>query len=405
MFKFQLVTATLFLLFFQKAYSRPEYAIKQNLISCQSCHVSPVGGGIRNLNGKYYGTHGFSNQLIKNREWFQLDFRSEVIHAESSRGVRKGMIIMTTAPSINIPVVQQDEENQPSINFVGQYNMGRAGAGLYEAYALLNLAENKNETENEKGFLFGTFLPPFGIQTDEHRTYTRLQTSTGVKDYEAGGLFYYTPSQSIHLDIAFTNGLKDAGSPTLSSQNESPWGTYANVRYIPFNWPIMLGTSNLQLKNKNVNQPASATSLYSILSLDRITNGNINGSFNLEYVSAKGWNNSSINNNISYFVPSTDTSWNDEIRNKQSEGIWAQLNYELSPRFILNLKYESFIPDVEFSSDGFYRNGFGFKWFMNSNTSLTSRYEKSHSTRDGIDAAGLTKASEETVFFLIHLWI
>src|SRR4051794_11852885 len=38
------------------AWARPEYASREKL-NCTACHVTPWGGGPRNLTGKAYGAH------------------------------------------------------------------------------------------------------------------------------------------------------------------------------------------------------------------------------------------------------------------------------------------------------------------------------------------------------------
>ncbi len=394
--KKQILTLSLFILGAGSAFARPEYAVRHTYVSCTQCHVSPTGGGHRNLNGKHYGSFGQGLSEFSKNAWFQLDMRSEAVNTKSATTQGRGILIMTTTPSVHAPVVVDPASQSEKMGFVASYGLGMLDTGLKDSYVLF-------QTGNEylQSIQVGRFQMPFGLLTDEHRTYTRMQVKSTVKDYESGFVGSSDLGAGFHYDLALTSGSFTSAGGSMTTSDDAPYTALLNVRWNPFGNAFFLGASSMKNGSYKYSD-TNASSLYFATNTNELS---IPGVISGEFVWSQGWNNSTINSNMSYFVASSDATWGASIADSKAFGSNLQWMIDLSPSLILQVKAERFIPDTSYQADHFNRYGVGFKYRMNGQASVLGRYEKSLSTREGAQEAGNTKAVTDFAYFLLHVWI
>lgn len=391
------------LVFFSSStWARPEYAVQHGYVSCTMCHVSPFSGGIKTINGKQYATHSFKPGLQSKKEWFQIDFRMEALTAKTTSTERRGAAVMTTTPALHVPVLINEQTGQTEFSFVTSYGMGMLSLGLQDAYGVMTLSSSDPKNISQQ-LIFGRFQIPFGLATEEHRTYTKLQTATTVKDYQTGFAYSADPTSRFHYDAVATTGLQPAA--VSSAKEDSPWAMIINFRGNPLNVQMMMGLSYMRTGSQKILNPLEALSLYGGIGFGEVTKGKAQGSLVGEVVIARGWNNSNANPNIGLFIPATETTWQTALTESQSLGLNLQLNYDLSQEVTLIVKGEQFIPDMGFKGDAFNRQAIGVRYFINSNIFIHGRIENSYSTRAGITESSGLPTTEQTLFSLLQVSI
>lgn len=396
----------LFISFFivtSTSWSRPEYAVSHQYVNCTQCHQSPLGGGMRNSNGKDYGSHSYWPGQQSKKEWFQIDVRSELVYTKGPTAERKGLVMMTTTPSFAIPITEVSSDILYKSTYILSYGLGLLDQGLRDSYIKLQSQQALGHT-----VLIGRFVPAFGLATDEHRTYTRLQSRSGIIDYEAGLGFSADPIHILHYDLAFTSGLQSGGASL--STNDSPYAYFANIRLNPMASTSFFGVSHSSHSTMKLIKPLTATSLYSSVSLTplilKMTNKLLPINLLFEFVQSAGWNNTDYNPMMtSYFFPSSAATWYDSLKQSEALGTLFQINYDLTPKWILTYKAETFTPDTQFKGDYFEKHGFGVKHFVNSQMSFNVRVERAFSTRPGITESTNARAASNMGFILFHLWL
>lgn len=386
-----------------RSWGRPEYAARNSYVSCTMCHESPFGGGIRKIQGKLAGARDYWPSELSKQEWFQVDYRGELANSKGPASTRKGLILMNTTPAVHIPVIKNQETSVEKASLIASYGLGMLDQGLRDSYVLFSFDEGA-QYKAVNHLVLGRFQPAFGLETDEHRTYTRLATKTTVMDYEAGIAIAGDPDVRLHYDIALTSGLQSGGGSLAT--DDSPWGVFLNLRWNPFRAPLYFGASYTAAGTQALSYPLEATSLFAVISTDKFSNAKVRGSILAEVITAHGWNNTNLNSGMgTYFIPSADTAWTDALKNSHSLAGSLQFNYDLTDRWIFLYKQEQFIPDVNWSGDTFDKAAVGFKYYINSNMDINARYEKSYSTRPGITEVGTVRGAVDMAFILFHLWI
>ncbi|GEM_PF-2607034 len=383
--------------------ARPEYAAKHNYVNCNLCHISPFGGGARNVNGKLYGSHEYSINPLSKQDLVSFDTRFESFYAKGAKTTR-GLYFMTADPTLNVPIAQ-NEEGRVIDRFVFSLGLAPMEAAKNKEHEAFFLHEfNKPDAEKFlSSLLVGRFLLPFGLMTEEHRTYTRLQTKTSNFDYDIGLGLTGDPKLNLHWDAAFTGGAQTQGGQT-PVMDDSPYGIVLNLRYHPMKHPGFFGLSAYTQNSQTYTRALEAYSIYNVVSFESLVNRTIN--WQIEFTYANGFSNPDVNSYMGrFFIPATDTAWMDTLKDAKSYGFYSLLNYELNPRWILQYKYDQFIPDNRFIADSFSRNSAGAKYFLNSNMDLNFRLEQSNSTRPGLTEAAILPTVVNTVFVLLHGWL
>ncbi len=372
---------------FASAY--PEYAVRLNVMKCTACHISPVGGGPRTVYGKLYGAHGYKINPVLAQDYVSADFRALYYLPDRAKASRDGMGIMSASVAGHAPL-----DADKRIHLVIEHNFGGFAAAPYrDTYALFNLGPEGAKPRWADSVLIGRFRVPFGLITDEHRTYVRVQSATEWYTFETGALLSGTPTDKLHYDVAVVNGENQTGQ-TLNKGAANRWGTVLNVRYMP--GPVMLGTSFSYHDHEPARESRQAASLYALLSVGRWTNDRIPAEFRFEHVTAKNWG-ANLGQGFA-----KDPAYVTSLKTSRSEGWLMSMNYRLSERFSLIYKYDLLTPDKKFASDFYQRHGFGFWWSVGPNVVVQARTELAQATHPS-EAGSTGEAGQNASFLILQL--
>jgi hypothetical protein len=349
-----------------QAHAYMEYSVRFNIINCTACHLSPVGGGPKTVDGKLLGAHGYKINPVLAQDYISADFRALYYYPQRVGTTRDGAAIMAGSVAGHAAL-----DNEKKIQLVIEHNIaGFAAAPYRDTYALFKFATNDRPAWFDS-VLVGRFRAPFGLVTDEHRTYTRIETSTSWNNFETGLLLSGTPSDQFHYDLALVNGEMSAGQTITQGQAER-FGGILNVRWLP--GPALFGISTTYHDRAIRRDSAKAVSLYSIISLSRLTNNNVPLILELEHVRAWGWNSGLAQDFAS------DANYVSAIKNSESQGWVAWIEWPLSPRFNFIYKYDLLTPDRDYPSDFYDRHGLGIRYVIGPNVLIQVRTEIARAT-------------------------
>ncbi len=377
-----------------RAEARPEYALKQKT-NCTTCHALPMGAGPRNIAGKIFGSRSFAPATSSYNDLYYGDFRAEYFRPlHGSEDTRNGLALMVAAVSGNIPLKTGTTYD---LKYVGTFDLGSFSTGSREQ--ILLWSKTKGALYLPDHILFGKFYLPFGLMTDEHRTYTKMQSKMSFRDYDMGLNLSWDFFGSSHLDLALTNGFQSAGQGTNNDVTSAYTG---NLRLNPPG-PFLIGTSYSQHESKKkAVTVARAHSIYAGIDFGRLTKDWLKITITGERVTARGWNDPAVNSNVAFFT--SNSIYSDSIKYAQSEGYYGLFKWDLIDTFTLVAKYDALAFDSKFPGDRYERRGYGFIWQFDSNLSLLARYETAHNKRTELGAE-TSKMMQDFWFLMLRGWL
>lgn len=398
------LAAILGLLFSFSLLARPEYAAREKL-NCIQCHVNPWGAGPRRIMGKIYGARDLKAGLHNETDLYYADFRALFLKdtKRPNHLTTNGLGLMTATVSANIPIVEKDDGFSTSVLL--SYDFGTFAPGTREIYLLWQ--NNDDVFWQPSSIVFGNFYAPFGLLTDEHRTYTRFQTATTLREREMGGVFSFDPLASLHLDLALTNGLGFKNGGGNLTINDQTFGVISNMRFNHHQWPLLLGTSYSYHQTKEVAAPNPyAYSFYGILTFDQLFKTKWKAHIASELVYARFYNDIHNPRYIGNFIPNTTAglAYKQAIKDKTSRGLLVNFKWEITPTWIAMVKYDHLLLDNNFKSDSYIRYGLGLRHQINANTLLLLRYEESNIQVPRIEGSHI-KSDQKDVFAVLRFWL
>jgi len=390
------VVFTLLLSLSQMASAKPEYAVKQNM-SCITCHVSPWGGGPRTLYGKVYGSRDFGVGRYSKQDLFSGSLRGVSYYPTGISRSSNGTALMEAAASANVVAVEGDK-NHSEIRAVASYNAAPLSPGVQQFYGRLQTLPAEGSSTY---VIAGRFNSPFGLLTDEHRTYTRLQTNMTWNNYVTGGAISGNILPRLTYDFALVNDFQTEG---LLTSNDTTFGVIGNIRWQPDSMPFFLGAS--QNYEYSVVQPQPyGTSVYGALSFFRMTDGRVPLTLLFEVVTARNWDSSIVNPSMAmFFIPQSDAPYQSALGTSQSLGAYSFARYDLNAHWSLIYKFDSLTLDTNYMGDNFLRNGFGFEYAFDCNAYFDVRYEIANVTRPEI-ATSNALAAQDDIWAMVRLWL
>ena len=348
-------------------FARPEYATTNNVMSCTACHFSETGGGSRNVNGKLFGTHGLEMNPVLAQDYAYVDARFLYYYPENATSSKGGMGVMAGIIGAHAAL-----DLAQRVHLVLEHNVaGFAAAPNRDVYAQFRFTDYP-KTGWFEALQIGRQRIPFGLVTDEHRTYARILTATTYFDYETGAMLSGTPSDHWHYDLALVSGEKSPGTGPVTGA-AARFGTVANVRYMP--GALMVGLSGQYHDHKKPTESREAVAAYSILSLARWTGNRVPMTVSLEHTRAWNWDSQLSSQG---FASSPD--YVSSLKTSVAHAWLASADYWFSPQFAVLYKYDRLTPDRDFPSDVYDRHGIGFKWYVAPNTIFMVRTEKARAT-------------------------
>lgn len=387
-----------------RAEARPEYATKEKL-NCMACHVTPWGGGPRNVFGKGYGTHGGIASKLNATDLVYADLRALAYYpTDKVAQTRNGVVLMQAAVTGNAAVVS-NEKNNSEVRAVLTYNIAPVSQSqLREAY--IRFQGPALNPQRAPQLLVGRFYSPFGLLTDEHRTYTRLQTNTTFNNYNVGLGGSISPLADTRLDAIAVNDFQRSGD---FNNGDVTWGGVLNARWNPADLPFMLGISGMYQHTSALADPL-ASSVYAVLSLNRITNDKLSGSLLFERVDAKHWNNPALNTGSinpglsSFFLVNQTATAAEPLVRAHSIGYYSMARLDLTHWLTAFYKLDWLDLDAGRRNGRFSRHGVGVETDISPNIIVNARYEKAYT---GVPAARALNslAAQDNVFLMFRFWL
>ena len=391
---------TLFL-YSHLSYARPEYSARLRTNRCTTCHTSPAGGGHRNLTGKAFGPKSAPLKSFSKQDIFGFDLRVlAYTQFKNIKEKKNGLGIMTSIPSVSIPF-HSSKEGDKEWRLVYSQNIGGFGATPAPREAYLRIKLYDDYRAYPQFISVGRFSAPFGLLTDEHRTYVRWQTRTSWNDQEIGMLFSGDWTPALHYDLSIVNGEQTHGA--FGNDGILNWGSVLNLRYMStkLGWIAGLSASAHNIKQcaESIQKCSSALSLYQALSLDGLTNNGLPGLLLTEVVAGY---------NTNHRLQGTDFVSNSQylklLNEKYSIGGRAQWNYNFFPNWSLIAKYDYLTLDVAYWGDAYHRIGAGINHFFNNQVQFQVRYEKAIATPDS-ESENPEKAGQDIIWALLQIKI
>jgi hypothetical protein len=384
------------------AFARPEYAALTKM-NCTQCHVTPWGGGPRTVQGKVFGAHGHPPGKLSDQAYIYGDVRFIGYYPNQLIQSPHGIALMQASVSGNAALIEGEKNSE--MRGLLTYNMAPlSGSSVREAYIRWALPQEGNEAP--VSIVVGRFYVPFGLLTDEHRTYTRIQTNMTYNNFHVGAAVSGNFFPALHMDLVLVNDFQTGGNFT---QGDLSWATVLNFRWNPQNLPFLLGASGNFQRLINTPQPL-ASSLYGVLSLDQLTQNSLKGSLSIERVDARNWNNPAVNtgmlnpNLTTFFIPRSELGYQRLIATASSLGYYGWARFNLLPELLLFYKLDYLALDRNTPEDAFLRHGVGVEIYPNSNLILNIRYEKAAGMRPEIAASNVL-AAQDDVFAMLRVWL
>lgn len=390
-----LILVALILIPIGSIHARPEYAVKVKA-SCTACHVAPWGGGPRSVYGKIYGSHNLGMAKTSSSDLFYGDLRTIAFYPINPAQRTNGIATMEIAPSANVPIIESPEGSE--FRAVATYNFAPIAPGPREAYMRWRpFAEDSGIL----GYVtFGRINVPFGLFTDEHRSYTKLQTNTSLNAFNQGLAISGSLYQGLQYDWALLSDMQSASF----SNGGLTWATVLNLRYSPPELPFSIGISAQHQSMTTLPNPRAAT-VYGVFSVDSLTGGDIPLSLLGEVSVAQNWNQSKINPGLgAFFIPAAAAPFQSATQLSTSRGYQSMAKVTLSDRWTVLYKFDYLALDANFTADAFARHGLGINYFFNSNLMIDTRVEKSLVGRPEIKGSSVFGA-EDCFLAMLRLWI
>lgn len=376
----------------EPAYARPEYAVREK-ISCSACHITPWGGGPRNVFGKAYGTRGEPGSKTVATDLYYGDLRIVgywpfKAMSQSNSGVAE----MEAALAANVPVIQQESGSE--LRALIDFNLSPlAGTQLREGYARYTPEATSPTPEY---WILGHFYVPFGLLTDEHRTYTRIQDNTTLNNFDTGGAYSKDLSPTTHVDVALVNDFQTQGT---FSQQKITAGVVGNFRWNPTTAPLLLGASGLWERFSTAPDPWAVAGYGAV--------SNHTGSILFEAAWAKNWNNPAVNNGgVNPGLPaffSVNYANSPELLTSSSLGGMFRLNWDIAKMWQIFYKLDILALDASPLSHVYSRHGLGVEWRLNANMYLNTRVEYATYPDDQTSLPPF-EGKESDFFAMLRLW-
>lgn len=370
------------------SWARPEYALKTTTVSCNACHVNPFGSGARTIYGKAYGSFGLGIAPYSKQDLFSADLRAVGYFPQSSKTKVSGFSLMNVQGTINAPIAN---ENQGGVktNLVINIVSPELNAEPGESFVLI-------EPTPKLQLVAGKFVRPYGLLSDEHRTFVRMQSNSSIRDYESGIGLSHEILDTVHFDFTYTT------EPVSTKLIQEPvWGKLFNIRWTPLHIPIMIGASTSHHVRPN-ERDSQAQSIYGGFSFDRATNYSVPVTWTMEVAQTRGWTNKM--NRLSNFLTSpADSAYQASVINKTSLGFYSQILWNVHPHWALVYKFDQLMFDQKYPADAFERHGIGTNWNLNSNVILQARMEYAKNGRKDLSQG--VKSSIDSLFFVIRAWL
>ena len=312
------------------ASALPRFASRTGA-KCQSCHVNPSGGGMRQAFGVQYGRDELPVPTWS--EEFGLDDFSSKLSEFVSVGADFRTLFFYQEKTKTNAFFQMQGNLYTNFRIAKKVNM-YLSKGLYagfEIFGMLNVLP-------ANGFVkVGKFIPNYGLKMDDHRFFTRQETGFSPERGRtelAGGEVCLSPGP-----LTITGGVynsSEIGSTPTGNKNKALLGKVEGIIKVSEDVNIGLGGNVFTKKNEE----ALRTTVFGGY-----------GSLSYKYFTVLGEGDLIRNTG-----PGTT---------KDSTGIVAfiECDYVVTPGFDLKVAFDYFDPDKDLKTGSVSRFSFGFEFF------------------------------------------
>lgn len=320
-----LTLLTLFL--FDTLHSLPRFAVRSGA-KCQSCHVNPTGGGMRN----FYGATFYGREALPIKSWeeqYGLEDFTTQLNDFISLGADFRTLFYSQEQSADNTTNQSFFQMQGDIylraNVAKKVNL-YLDKGLYDGFEIFGIA---NILPADGYVKVGRFVPAFGLRMDDHTAFVRTETGFSQRAEDTGVELGFLPGP-VSAIVALSNGGK-RGIP--SDKLRAVLGR-VEAKFSADEFNFLLGGSAYRLSSGRAG---------------KLVAGGFLG------VAFQG--NASILAEVDFI--------DDRIGNADTKSMvnYVELNYAPIQGFDLKAAYDFFDPDTKNKTGSVSRYSFGFEFF------------------------------------------
>ena len=376
----------LIFLFVQNTFALPRFAVRSGA-KCQSCHVNPTGGGMRN----FYGSTTYGRETLPIKSWqeeFALDDFSTQLSDFFSYGIDFRFLYFyqkqgTTLASRSsfFPMQADVYTNLKLSKKISIYANPAFGTTIerYEIFGIANVLPLSGYVK------LGRMTPSYGLRLDDHTTYVREATPFRNNLGQDAGIEIGLAPGPITLMGAVLNG---SGGDRASDKPRAILSRVsAQFAAGPVN--ILLGGSTYN-NVSNIDDRINMLGGFAVLSLD----GNLTLIADVERI--KG-NSRTMKVNSQRTTGSGSFKIFNDGKDLEQLATYVEANYVLVQGVDFKAAYDFFDPDTKLTTGAVTRYTFGFEFFPMSGVEVRPLYRY---TKDTV--LGLT-ANEMHVMFHFYL--
>ncbi len=323
----------------QSAEALPRFQSRTGA-KCQSCHINPSGGGMRQIFGQQYG-----RETLPVPTWSE-DLGLDDFSTKLTESISIGADVRTLFYYLQDPVKDKNAfyemQGDVYLNFklakkVSLYVEKGLSTNNFEMFGLLNILP-------AQGFIkVGRFIPNFGMKVDEHRVFTRQYTGFSqetANPYNTGVEIAFSPGPA-----TITGGIynsQDGVAPGIGNQ-KAFLGRAESIFKATEQMNIGLG-ANLYYKNVGGTKSTIVGGFGSVSYGDFTVMGEVD------------WVKKTILGDTTAFV------------------LYAEADYVVTPGLDLKFIYDFYDPDKDLKTGSMSRLSFGFEFFPISGVEVRPLY-------------------------------
>lgn len=315
------------MVFVEYLFALPRFAVRMGA-KCQSCHVNPTGGGMRN----FYGSTSYGREALPIKSW-QEEFALEEFNTQLNDFISIGADFRTLYAWQQVNQGQFFFQMQGDVylraNVAKKINL-YLDKGLRTGYEIFGIANVLPASGYVK---VGRFWPAFGLKIDDHTIFVRRYTGFNLESFErpedTGVEVGFLPGPFTGIVAVSNGGALDAPTGKIRAFLGRAEVIFSAA---PFNF--MMGGSAYRLKRGREGKT--------------IAGGFLGVAFE---------NNAVVLAEVDYIDDKTGVG---DVKNLVS---YVELDYAIIQGFDLKAAYDFYDPDTKSKTGASSRYSFGFEFF------------------------------------------
>lgn len=341
----------------------PRFAAR-TVAKCQSCHVNPTGGGMRN----FYGATAYGRETLPVKSW-QEDFALEDFSNQLTEFISYGLDFRflyfyqkkdnpSTERSSFFPMQMDVYLNMQASKKINVYVNPAFGGGVttqrWEMFATAQVLPLNGYVKA------GRFTPAHGLRLDDHNVYVREKTPFRNNTGQAAGIEAAINPGPLSLTLSAMNAGDDRDDKIPKAVLAK-----AEARFKIDKLGALLGASTMN-RIKSGNDRVNLLSGYGLLSWDE----NFVLTAAVEY----------IRGNSSDLATSGERGGGYDGNDVKQVALTVETDYVVVQGVDLKFIYDFFDPNTAFATGAATRYSFGFELFPVSGVELRPLYRWTNDT-------------------------